>query len=558
MFGIGRTSTQTTLASIESTKRRTSSESQRIPIKSCYNEEILPPSVRTDLGAMSEQVNNVDKLSTISEANSRAARSRPTSEVLPLAVSPLRQKNESIKPGPDSAPQVSTEGTNKPPKMPLESFKYGEPTSVSRGDAVKQWARKRLFGRSRELRIPGLGLQVHIQITHKPSQKARTAFQTTTDTPVSTRGGSNINLDVTSTLIDSNNANQDRRTLQTPPAVLRTSENSVPSPVHYGASKNREYLPENLQQNPMTKQERILIKRKTETLKRKAAEQPKCECTEGCHCLKESQRSSFASNDRRTCLIRDSDIPPHILGPLLAPSESSNESHNAPPLGGVSDLAGLGSHLSTERSMSSSAENSSTVAESSRAPSRLSQTTAVDGTPASAYRRPLSSGRSSSMPGLESLGQGSHYQDLLQHSHLTQFNRLEADAQRSSTRNYERDDLNASEGTESSQRTRDFIAGYVSPATRAHLPLHDQEEMQTPIDGPSRPPPSTHTIVSGESQELTPRPSSFHGQGAAPSQPTQAAPEILSSALQGVLVDGVPNGESVPDPNLHSASDDST
>lgn len=559
MFGIGRTSTQTTLASIESTKKRTSSESQRIPTKSCYNEELLPPRLRTDLAGMSEQIDNLDKLSTISEANSRAARSRSTSEVLPLAVSPLRQTIELINPGPDSDPQAPTEKRNKHPKTALESSEYAEPTSFRRGDAVKQWARKRLFGRSRELRIPGLGLQVHIQITQKTSKKARTGFQTTTDTPVPTRRGSNLNLDITSTLVDSNTSNQDRRTLELPATALRTRDSPVPPSVPHEASENGKFLPENLQKDPMTKQERVLNKRKTETLKRKATEQPKCECTEGCHCLKESQRSSFASNDRRAFLIRDSDVPPHLLGNFLAPSDSSNDSHNALSLGGISALVGLGNHLSTERSMSSSAENSSTVAESSRAPSRLSQTTVADGTTASAHRRPVSSGRSSSMPGLESLRQGGRYQDLLLRPHLlAQFNRFEADAQRSSTRTPERDDSNASEGTECSQCTQDSIAGRISPPCLAHLPLHGLEEMQTLIDGTSRPSPSTHTIVTGGSRELTPRPPSFHGREAASPQHTQAAPETLSSALQGVLANGVANGEGVPDSSIHSAFDDST
>jgi hypothetical protein len=543
IFGFGRTSTQTTLASIESTGKRTSTESARSAIKSCQNSVISPLNLRIDPAALPEQTVALDKLSTISEANSPAARSRSTSEVPALRGSPPRQVSGPTKHGSD--PRVPPEdGTAPLPEAPASSGQIEEhkSTNFKNGYGVKQWARKRLFGRSKELRIPGLGLQVRVQITRKPSKNTRPGYQTATDTPIARNARPNIKSDVTETSVTNDVSDLDQRISHAPAAAFNSSESLAPLPGTPEASENRVYLAEASQRDPIrTKQERIQIKRRRETLKRKATEQPRCECTDGCHCLKDSQRSSFASNDRRT-LLRNPEAPPRSLGRPSTPSDTSDGSRYSPSLGISPALAGLGSHLSTERSMSSSAENSSTVAESSRAPSRLSQTTAVDGSTASLHRRPVYLSRSASMPASESRRQRIPHQELLQHPGLlAQYNRFarEADAQRSSPRTYDGDDSNPSESTESSRGLQDLIPDHATSTSLANSAYPGQIEAPPHDGGAPRPSPSIRTPAAGDSQELTPRPSSFHGSGAVLSQPTQAAPERLSSALWDVLADGV-------------------
>lgn len=563
IFGFGRTSTQTTLASIESTGKRTSSESARSPIKGCHNSATSPPNLRIDPAALPERNVALDKLSTISEANSPAVRSRSTSEVPALSGSPPRQASGPTKHGPDPHPRVPTEDSTAPLTGALASSGPTEErksTNFKNGYGVGQWAKKRLFGRPRELRIPGLGLQVRVQITRKPSRNTRPGFQTAMDTPIAGNARPNINSDVTETPVTSDVSHPGQRISRASAAAFDPSGSLTPSLSPHEASGRRTYLTEDSQRDPIrTKQERIQIKRRTATLKRKATEQPSCECTDGCHCLKDSQRSSFASDDRRT-FLRDPEAPPHSLDRLLIPSDTSNGSRYSSPLGINSALAGIGRHLSTERSMSSSAENSSTVAESSRAPSRLSQTTAVDGSTASMQRRPVSLSRSSSLPAYDSHRQRIPCQELLQHPGLlAQFNHFarEADAQGSPPRIYDGDDSNPSESTEGSRGAQDSIPDRASSTSLANLASPGQIEAPTPVGGAPKPSPSIDTLAAGDSQELTPRPLSFHGSGAVPSQPPQAAPDRLSSALRDVLADGVSEEHSVLDPEVHSRPHDS-
>lgn len=542
IFGLGRTSTQTTLASIESTGKRTSTENARPAMKCCQNSVIPPLTLRIDPAALPEQPVALDKLSTISEANSPAARSRSTSEVPAIRGSPPRQVTGPTKHGPD--PQVPpTDGTAPLPEMSASPGHVEEQksTSFKNGYGVKQWARNRLFGRSKELRIPGLGLQVRVQITRKSSKNIRPGYQTTMDTPTAGNARPNIKSEATKTSVNNDVSDLDQRNLHAPAATFNSNGSPAPSLGSHEASVNRVYLAEASQRDPIrTKQERIRIKRRTDTLKRKATEQPRCECTDGCHCLKDSQRSSFASSDRRT-LLRNPEAPPHSLGRPSTPSDTSNGSYSS-PLGINPALAGVGCHLSTERSMSSSAENSSTVAESSRAPSRLSQTTAVDGSTASLNRRPVYLIRSASMPASGSRRQPIPQQELLQHPDLlAQINRFarEADAQRSSRRTFDADDSNPSESTESSRGAQDPIPDHATSTSLVNSAYPGQIEAPPHDGGAPRPSPSIHTPAAGDSQELTPRPLSFHGSGAVPSQPTQAAPERLSSALRDVLAEGV-------------------
>ena len=533
MFGLGRTSTQTTLASVESTRKRNSSET---PNGTCFNRPTPPPSSRIEPVASSEQSNYLDKLSTISEVNSPAPRSRSTSEIPPQSGPTKRPLDVSTKSYP--SPPRPIEGGHSwhsdllgPPRQ-TEQHKSG---NVKPGYGVKQWARKRLFGRSRLLRIPGLAW-----INRKSSKETSPEFQTTMRVPIVGHAQTGLDPESTSGVGTSDVPALESRDLSTPAATFQAGEHSISFSELQEAPANRENLPQTPQEVlPRTKEERIKIKRKTETLKRKAMEQPKCECTDGCHCMKSSQRSSFTSNDKRTS-PGNVQVPPHSLDHILDPSESSSEGPSFPLPGSLAALEGLGSHLGTERSLSSSAENSSTVAESSRAPSRLSQHTAVDGSTVSVTRRPASLGRSSSMPSVYNRRRGIHYPEMAQRSDLlAQVNRFtrEADAQLSSTGTHDGDDLNPSEGTESSHCLQEPSAYHASSTSLANLPDPAQSAVQIPVDGTSGPSQSIHTLAAGGSQEPTPRPLSFYGSEPAPLQPDQAAPDTLSSALQDVLTD---------------------
>ena len=560
MFGLGRTSTQTTLASIESTCKRSSSEQARSPSRTCFNRPTSSHGLRIEPVAPSDQSNALDKLSTISEAHSPAPRSRSTSDIPPQPGFPPRPNNVPAEPGFGS--QLHIAGSNLPCSDTLEPFVQIEEhksTNLRRGYGVKQWAKKRLFGRSGALGIPGLGLQVHVKITRKPSKKASPELQSTTHTPAVEHPQPGISPDIISRIGTGDVPIPDPHGSYAPAAVFPGRGSVASRSGFQGASENRENLPADSQEVlPRTKEERIKIKRKTETLKREAMEQQKCECTDGCHCMKFSQKSSFTSNDRAAS-ARNIDVPPHPLDHFLDPSETSNENRGYPLSGSTSALEYLGSHLSTERSLSSSAENSSTVAECSRAPSRLSQSTAVDGSVASATRRPVSLGRSTSMPVFETRRRGIHYPDMAQRPDLqaqvTHFAR-EADAQRSPIGTHDGDDSNPSEGTESSHCSQDSDADYPNSTSLANLPDPGQVDAQVPTDGASGPLPSTHTLATGDSQELTPRPLSLHGSEAVSLQQTQAAPETLSSRLQNVLSDGISNEQNVFDYNAHTPSDD--
>ena len=559
MFGLGRTSTQTTLASIESTRKRSSSEQARSPSRTCFNSATSPSSLRIEPVASSDQSDALNKLSTISEANSPAPRSRSTSDIPPQSGFPPKQNNVPTTPGPGSRLPIA--GNSPPYSHTLGPFMQTEEHKTSnlrRGYGVRQWAKKRLFGRSGALRLPGLGLQVHVKITGKPSKGAPPEFQTMTHNLVSEHPLPTTGPDIPSRIDIGNVPTLNPHDPHAQAAAFPPRNSLTPISGHQETLSNRANLPEDAQDIlSVTKEDRIKIKRKAETLKRKALEQRKCACTDGCHCMNSSQRSSFTSNDRKTS-PRSIQIPSHPLYQYSNRSETSNESRGFPPSGSSSALAGVGIHLSTELSLSSSAENSSTVAESSRAPSRLSQNTAVEGSAASVTRRPESLGRSSSTPVFETRRREIHYPDMAQRPDLqaqvSHFAR-EADAQGSSIRTHDGDDSNRSEGTESSHCPQDPIADRAISTSLANLSDPSQTDGQFPIDGAPETSPSIPTFAAGDSQELTPRPLSFNGSETIPSQPTQAAPETLSTRLQNVITDGISNEQNVLESNARTLSD---
>ena len=531
IFGIGRSSTQTTLASMETLGVRITPESPRAPVQSCINRS----SLRIEPVADSERDNALEPLSTISEANTPPGRSRSTSNAGPPEPPSIRYADPQLSstPGLEDPLQRRITGHNSDQNI----FRNGEnraKRSLKRLHGIMAWAKNRLRNKWPNSRTQG------------ETNQAQEGFLIPANSNLNSQG----RYQGSASRIHDNVGASEVPYTENPQQPFNIAHGTSPAPAHattvteglprfpslYGSDDEQPSLT-----NPAVaedelevqrKQQRVRAKRRQETLERRVAERPSCLCTTDCHCMQGNGASDPSSGDHQSSSLIIQ-VPDHPLGHLLRHSPLSSESQSSHPSTGIS-LVEIGSHLYPDPRPSSSEGNSSTVAESSRTPSRLSQRTAVDDGTSSSRSRPASLGRSSSVPVIQHRDRGGFYhptpRDLLRRFETReQLRRSVREGEIPTSRPPTRDgtDLSTADSTESSQGLH--IRNHVGSTNLANLP--DPGPHGMPATPPSRFSPT------GNSQEMTPRPHSLSTSGNLLTQPAQVPPETLSAALEE-LADG--------------------
>ena len=408
IFGIGRASTQTTLASVESIpiqRDPTSGTSRPLSLQTCVN---VPQAVsQVASPASPDHLSAIAQLSTITEANTLAGRSRSTSNLAPPDLnSPGHDNSQTLSTG--ATPQASVREDEVPPSAGAEGYQQPQTQSSPRSRIKTLFLQgKRQFLRSskyiRNLRhrkpIANLPIDPPDALSSKPGCSPRPAHSPTAhglrgsrDTP-----DDELNLERSSHGFSSPDMSEEGPPLNLPTEQPQAPlENPLEPPMETShiaeAPEDSEMHAEDNARARDVKRDRLLAKRREATLKSEATRRPVCECRPGCHCLGNDRDSDIDSHGHsRHSSLQARDIPeapPHIMAGM------SNSNHLSQGSRASFDLAGIGGHVDPSPWYSggriSIAENSSSGAESGRlSTNRLSQATTLnDSSTSLAARRP--------------------------------------------------------------------------------------------------------------------------------------------------------------------------
>ncbi|KAL8750467.1 MAG: hypothetical protein Q9199_007047 [Rusavskia elegans] len=348
ILGIGRTSTQTTLASIETNAAgqrswRTEPEAasgqdyQPIPVP------VQSPPLRVDTSGTS------GPLSTIAEGVSPAQQS---SAVLTPAVSGDLRSERSISQEWTPAQQILRDEEHeiyehrRPDTYgPVPSDNLSKPSG---GFWIRQSQRRfrerirQHFRKPRSFKISRLGLHVDVSLT--PSAPDRPSLPATNALPTNTCDPSN---DPSSASIASAEPGATLTSGLSTPARSNPVSLHSPEPPQQAASAH----PDPLIGRTLTlpeKHERIRALRREATLKRQAELISRCECQSECQCRNGSVHSNAASLGPEPS-ERSIQVPVHSLHHLLSESGGSSTSGGSSSgFNGGSFLVGIGSHLPSE------------------------------------------------------------------------------------------------------------------------------------------------------------------------------------------------------------------
>ncbi|KAI4269578.1 MAG: hypothetical protein LQ337_007200 [Flavoplaca oasis] len=316
MLGIGRTSTQTTLASIETnvtTHRTRRNEPEAASAQACQSSPVplQSPPLRVDTSG------NSGHLSTIAEGVSPAQQS---SAVVTPAISETHEWVATQHVQRDREPGMSEQGAaeiNAPVQTDHLSkqsgrFWVGRPQRKLR-EKIRQHLQK-----PRSFDISRLGL--HVDLSPTPSTPGRLPLPVASVQPTSARRTHNEPVQSNGVSLESAEISQQPGTARPDPLIGRTLT-----------------LPE--------KRERIGALRREATLKRRAELISRCECQSECQCRNGSVQSNAASLGPDSP-ERSIQVPVHPLQRLLGEtSESSTSGGSSSGVNGESILAGVGSHL---------------------------------------------------------------------------------------------------------------------------------------------------------------------------------------------------------------------
>ncbi|KAL8822970.1 MAG: hypothetical protein Q9191_006308 [Dirinaria sp. TL-2023a] len=348
ILGIGRTSTQTTLASVETVPP--GQKTQRCNNKSADATEV--PTLRLDPAPLQEQQRN-EPLSAITETSSINNRSRSVSGSGSAEAAIDRPTNTVASniaatedPGPESNVNLIT--TNLSNKNVPRVVRWKEKAKNVTPARLKSFLMARLKIRSRQAQKP-------------PARVERGLARQDVD-------------DGTGTVL---NVSQPPQT-QPLPHTLSESQSAVPNSAIEAIPRSRANSQSN--DNDISshrdKHDRILAKRRERTVAKTANINIECDCTGTCQCRQQSDRS-LSSDNRSNNDQYDIDVPNHSLGHLYFP------------------YAGIGDHLTAGRPSSADGDPRARTA---RPNSRLSNATTAQGSTSSSTSlntgRPL--GRSSS------------------------------------------------------------------------------------------------------------------------------------------------------------------
>lgn len=388
LFGIGRTSTQTTLASVETvpieelTQRTVDADEQR-------DNQAFTSQARSPSTLQTAPYTNQGHLSTISEGNSPNRRSPSTS---------YADAHNPSDGGPpfrfiDCSPSSPSNAENRPASRDNRTSRLSTKIKVFKG---------RLLGKSRGFRIPRLGVHLGItpasQTSQRPSERmSQPNADSHRSEPATAVGGLGLAsyLEVRA-----------QSGLGSPSILPGTQTASSSQPHESADEQGPASYPDPIANGPQrvkAKKEHVRAKRKEATLKRRRTQMSTCECLDYCQCRVAS--GSNMANDGSRSSDFELEIPGHHLDDLIAPGNSSNESSGDRPSSAgrrVSFLIGIGSHLNPSRRGSGTDGTGSSVAGSSqRRFDTISQGTTVVGESNSSsisLTRPTLSNRSLSAP----------------------------------------------------------------------------------------------------------------------------------------------------------------
>ena len=553
ILGLGRASTQTTLASVESIpvlSNRQSLISRPSNLQICVNAPPQAPSVNSPISP--DDLNIPTHLSTITEANTLNGRSRsPSYRQARLSISPQR----SISPNPRAS--LRDNGTSAQEQLGVGRKSTIRSSSRFKLGVLFRRGKERLLRKSGKLKIFGFNITITRGRPPVPPDSTSprpnlTAFKSsTTDariTPVRHFTGEVPNLG---------------RTVSNPPSPVAdiSQERAGPSSevVHDEARPTNPQRPEaeevqDLTTNPaeadadedqraeIEKIEKIRVRRREATLRSEALRKPYCHCRVGCPCLGDDRESDGATEGHVAhSQISVSEVPSlPFLGPAVDSSRSSSPQASH---GNARLLSGIGSHINLSQVYAhrriSHAENPSSGADSNRRQAqRLSQDTTAWGSTDSSISltaRRSTPGPTSSMatPSHRSSGRigVQNYEDHLRHQ--------------VSSRGRESVELPTRDGEAVPNGPNPDISDETSAGLNNMLnPGAEQELPQTSLDGTSI--SSDATCIDEPSQQLenqgsTPRPHSHNAVADnSPTAVSEPSPESLSTALTN-LAEGQTN-----------------
>lgn len=559
IFGIGRSSTQTTLASVESItpSRRNSGQPRLSNLHVCVNTPTPLPDVQADSPRSPEQVNVPGHLTPIAETNTVGGRSRSISLQGPNSASPGREA-------------IQTENTSHVVDNPTRETEGGHQARLSpsriKGIIRRLRNRKRIAGEARKIKF--LGYQISVtRIASESRRLSPYASQEIGDPnplglatqPVETpvfAGGRLVPRHSTS-----------ERQISTPPSADQPNPNPNPDPdpthetMELGTDTQLPHPPISSSDSsrPITddgsaeaKQNRIKVRRREKTLKSEAARRPVCSCVPGCPCIPSNGHFSddSISHGRELAMSEISGYAPGYAlgyprrGVFDASSGSSGSQHSQAPSNPI-HLAGIGNHFSGIR-RASATDGSSSSSTSQIHLNRLSYSTTIYGSNDSAISllpgRNLGA-RTSSVHGLPLNRPGA------QQSHLHPMH-VPVNQPRMTESPLRNQGLNipTSEGNGDENVSR--VATPASATNFSRLPDSELEPGQTQqIDDNMS--SSSHTLsanngVGLSSQERTPRPRS-QNELVNDSLDSSPAPDVLAEQLRNLSPDQPATGSSTPE-----------
>lgn len=335
IVGIGRTSTQTTLASVEtdiaeheSQQREGGEETDADNQGVNYLTQLRPLRVDTSV--------NSAHLSTIAEGIS-PARQSSTGLVSPRSDDPASERSvthhwtDSTQHGRDQAHDLKRQGAAQSNYLALEN-------GPSRSESSFRNKLRRHIRKPRIFTIQRLG--INIQVSHTPLAPALPPISTgaagqrneraeDTGHPPTSGPGTAFN---TPPVSDSPSAAQgDLTNTQITESIL------PPEPAHPDRPIDRTSTHDD-------KHERIRVRRREATLKRKAGMIARCECQSDCQCRIGSFRSDAASYGPESS-ERSINIPEHHLHRILSESTESSTGRSSSSIVRAQAFTGIGSHV---------------------------------------------------------------------------------------------------------------------------------------------------------------------------------------------------------------------
>ena len=493
MFGLGRVSTQNTLASVESGSTFTP--------RACVDRLVQQQQQSAPQAETAPGTSTLGLLTTITERRSPAA-SRSTSNIR----TPTRTLSETSLSGQEAGGSVGRgevdgdrpEPNNTPDESPEDKAFHPQTATLRRLRKIGHRFKKRFSTTRKDWKLP----RIRLQITYPPNAgMTGHSSASASTTGVSSRQNQSENLD--QQVSGAGDATEDRH------ASLR--------------ARRREL---------------------TLAKERELASARKCECGPECPC---NSGSTVTQVDRAD--TPDVPVPSYVFPPHHSSTGSSNSQPSPNSAHGPDPLSHIGDHFEPLR-RSSSAEESSSAADSGSRRVRLSQGSTLwsNGSSISLRaRRPLAS-RASSMP------VGNRVQNLagirtgLQTTTLNPVSSWPDTARAQASL----DNGSMPGGSSHSESFRSHEpSSHQSSASLANLPGHQEEEGL--VDGVS---PTSHTPMR-EVDEITPTPRSGVRTDGNSGGVLPVGSEGLSSALQGLTNGDMTDHEAQsPETQANDASDE--